>query len=152
MAIHYNKIIGIQNEKQGHTTIMYEKLGNGVVIWSGKMHVQFNFIIWIFIQLGVDHVFLNPIPFLIGSLWPDCDHKKAPIGRLFPVWLICTHRGFTHTLGGMVLFSLPIGIFYSWKWCMLFAGGYLLHLMMDSSTPMGIHWIKGHRKKKRKFA
>jgi membrane-bound metal-dependent hydrolase YbcI (DUF457 family) len=70
------------------------------------------------------------------------------MGRLFPVWLICNHRGFTHTLFGMALFALPIGIFYSWKWCMLFACGYLLHLMMDSGTPMGIKWIKGHKRKR----
>jgi membrane-bound metal-dependent hydrolase YbcI (DUF457 family) len=57
-------------------------------------------------------VFINPIPFLIGSVFPDSDHPKAPMGRILPLHWFFNHRGFTHTLGGMVVFSLPIGIFY----------------------------------------
>lgn len=101
-------------------------------------------------MVGVNNVWFNPIPFLIGSVFADCDHKQAPMGRLFPVWLVCNHRGFTHTVWGLALFSLPIGIFYSWKWCLIFACGYFLHLVMDSSTPMGIKWIRGHKRRKKK--
>ena len=115
--------------------------------FSGKIHFQFALILWILIQMGVDHVFLNPIPFLIGSVFPDCDHRQAPMGRLFPLWLCFNHRGFTHTLPAIALFSLPVGIFISWKWAALFACGYLLHLLMDSSTPMGIKWLHGHKRK-----
>jgi membrane-bound metal-dependent hydrolase YbcI (DUF457 family) len=120
-----------------------------VCAFSGKLHFQFSFIVWLLIQVGVDHVFLNPIPFLIASVFPDCDIRTSPMGRVLPLWLIFNHRGFTHTLGGLLVFSLPIGIFYSWKWCFLFAGGYFLHLMMDSGTPMGVKWIKGHKRRKR---
>jgi membrane-bound metal-dependent hydrolase YbcI (DUF457 family) len=119
-----------------------------MIVFSGKIHFQFSLIIWLLIQLvGVTDVFLNPIPFLIGSVFPDCDHKRAPMGRIIPLWLLFNHRGFTHTLTGVALFSLPIGLFYSWKWCMLFACGYVLHLMMDSSTPMGVKWLRGHKKR-----
>lgn len=98
--------------------------------------------------MGIDDVFLNPIPFLIGSVFPDCDHRKAPMGRIIPLWLFFNHRGFTHSLVALVLFSLPIGIFYSWKWCLLFAAGYLLHLAMDDSTPMRVKWLLGHKRKR----
>lgn len=121
-----------------------------MVVFSGKIHFHFALIVWVLIQSGVDDVFLNPIPFLIGSLFPDADHRRAPIGSIIPLWIVFNHRGFTHTLMGVVVFSLPIGVFYSWKWCALFACGYLLHLMMDAGTPMGIKWIRGHKRRKKK--
>jgi membrane-bound metal-dependent hydrolase YbcI (DUF457 family) len=120
-----------------------------VCVFSGKIHWQFTFIIWLMICVP-NNIWLNPIPLLIGSLFPDTDCKSAPIGRFIPLWLIWNHRGFTHTLPALVLFSLPIGIWYSWKWSALFACGYLLHLAMDSSTPMGVKWIGGHKKRKKK--
>lgn len=110
------------------------------------MHFQFNFLIWILFQCQADF-FINPIPFLVGSLFPDADCKYAPMGKICPLWLFCKHRGITHTLGGLVLFSSLVGL-YSWKWGLLFAAGYLLHLLEDSSTPMGIKWIRGHKRKK----
>jgi membrane-bound metal-dependent hydrolase YbcI (DUF457 family) len=122
-----------------------------VCAFSGKIHFQFAAVVWLLIQVGVDDVFLNPIPFLVGSVFPDCDHRRAPMGRIFPMWILCTHRGFTHTLPAMAAFSIPIGIFYSWKWALLFASGYLLHLMMDDGTPMRVKWIKGHTRKKRAY-
>jgi membrane-bound metal-dependent hydrolase YbcI (DUF457 family) len=103
---------------------------------------------WVLFQ-GVcfQDVWLNPIPFLIGSVFPDADHKHAPMGRLIPLWLLFNHRGFTHSIPALVIFSAPIGMFYSWKWCALFACGYLLHLAMDDSTPMRVKWLRGHKKR-----
>jgi membrane-bound metal-dependent hydrolase YbcI (DUF457 family) len=120
-----------------------------VFVFSGRIHWQFAFIVWILIQVGVDDVFLNPIPWLIGSVFPDSDHKRAPMGRLIPLWIMFNHRGFTHTIPALVLFSLPIGIWYSWKWALLFGCGYFIHLMMDSGTPMGIKWFSGHKRKQK---
>lgn len=117
-------------------------------VFSGKIHFNFALIVWLMIQVGVNDVFLNPIPFLIGSVFPDCDHRRAPMGRILPLWLVFNHRGFTHTLPSLVCFSLPIGIFYSWKWALLFGSGYLLHLMMDDGTPMRVKWLRGHRRKR----
>jgi inner membrane protein len=91
------------------------------------------------IQVGVDHVFLNPIPYLLGSIFPDCDHKRAPMGKIFPVWLFCKHRTITHSMYGLLAFSSLVSL-YNVKWGILFASGYLLHLLEDSSTPMGINW------------
>lgn len=69
------------------------------------------------------------------------------MGRLLPLWLLFNHRGFTHTWFGLLLFSLPIIELVSLKWAILFAAGYLLHLMMDATTPMGIKWFTGHKKR-----
>jgi membrane-bound metal-dependent hydrolase YbcI (DUF457 family) len=116
-----------------------------VIVWSGKMHVQFNFLIWVMVQVGVNDMFLNPIPFLLGSLCPDADHRKAPMGKILPLWLAFRHRGFTHTIWGLFLFSSLVGL-YDLKWGILFGCGYLLHLLEDSSTPMGINWFWAKRK------
>jgi membrane-bound metal-dependent hydrolase YbcI (DUF457 family) len=123
---------------------MEQKLGE-MVIFSGKMHFQFAVIVWILLQVGVDHEFLNPIPFLIGTMVPDCDHRKAPMGRILPLWLFFRHRGFTHSLVALALFSGLVSL-YDLKWGILFAGGYFLHLMMDSGTPSGIAWLLGKKK------
>lgn len=117
-----------------------------MIAFSGKIHWQFAFIIWVLVQMQLD-VWLNPIPFLIGSVFPDADIKYSTIGKFIPLWLIWKHRGFTHSLTALVLFSAPIA-YWNFKWGCLFAVGYLLHLLMDSSTPMGIRWKLGHRKKR----
>jgi membrane-bound metal-dependent hydrolase YbcI (DUF457 family) len=112
-----------------------------VCVFSGSIHWKFALIVWIFLQLGVDgSVFLNPIPFLVASIFPDCDHKRAPMGRILPLWLFFKHRGFTHSLYALVLCSCLVSL-YDLKWGLLFAGGYFLHLMMDSGTPMGVNWL-----------
>ena len=128
------------------STREYCETRRDVVAFSGRIHVGFAVIIWVMIQMGVDRVFLNPIPFLIGSVLPDCDHRHAPMGKILPLWLVFNHRGFTHTIPAVILFSAPIA-YWNLKWGMLFAAGYLLHLLMDSSTPMGIKWWKGHKKR-----
>jgi membrane-bound metal-dependent hydrolase YbcI (DUF457 family) len=117
-----------------------------MIAFNGKIHWGFAFIIWVLIQCQVD-VFLNPIPFLIGSQFPDTDIKYSKLGKIIPLWLFFNHRGFIHSIPAMILFALPIGIWYSWKWCILFSLGYLLHLAMDDSTPMGIKWMTGHKKR-----
>jgi membrane-bound metal-dependent hydrolase YbcI (DUF457 family) len=116
-----------------------------VCVFSGKIHFNFALLIWI-MMVGVNNFWFNPIPFLIGSVFPDCDHKRAPMGRFLPLWLLFPHRGFTHTLFGLVLFSSLLALYY-WKWGIIFACGYFLHLAMDSGTPMGIKWIRGHKKR-----
>jgi inner membrane protein len=85
---------------------------------------------------------------MFGAMFPDADHKKAPIGRFIPLWLFFKHRGFTHSFAGLVVFSLPF-MYYSVKWMCIFAAGYMLHLMLDAGTPMGVKWMFGHKRKKR---
>jgi inner membrane protein len=52
---------------------------------------------------GEDHLILG----VIGALLPDIDHPKSFIGRYNPFAYFMTHRGFTHTVLGCVVFALP---------------------------------------------
>lgn len=118
------------------------------IVPSGRVHVGFAFLLWILIQTGVEQThayFINPVPFLIGSLFPDCDHRKAPMGKILPLWLFFKHRGFTHSLVSLVVFTSPLVIWGKYEWAITFALGYLLHLAMDDSTPMRVRWLVGHR-------
>lgn len=101
--------------------------------------------IWV-ILVGMGNFWLNPIPLLIASTLPDADHKRAPMGRFIPMWLIWKHRTFTHTVWAMILFSLP---FFSLKfqYGISFVIGYFLHLVLDSGTPSGIRWLGKYPKK-----
>jgi inner membrane protein len=86
----------------------------------------------------LDHI-LNPIFIIIGSLFPDGDHKHAPMGKILPLWLICKHRGFTHSIQGMVGFTAIIGMFNLY-WGLSFGIGYFTHLILDAMTPSGVKW------------
>lgn len=119
-----------------------------MIAFSGKMHFNFALIVWILIQCQIDD-WVNPIPFLIGSVFPDCDHRHAPMGRILPMWLLCKHRGFTHSLQGALIFTLPI-MYFNFKWGCIYVAGYLLHIAMDAGTPSGIRWVWKPRKKKLK--
>jgi membrane-bound metal-dependent hydrolase YbcI (DUF457 family) len=114
--------------------------------FSGQIHWKFALIVWILVQTGIDD-WINPIPLLIGSVFPDADIRKSMIGKIIPLWLFFNHRGFTHSLCGLVVFTLPI-MYFNFKWGCIFACGYLLHLMMDDTTPMGIKWKIGHKRKR----
>jgi inner membrane protein len=116
-----------------------------VCAFSGKIHWQFAFLVWLLIQIQIPE-WINPLPFLLGSIFPDADIRKSMIGKIIPLWLFFKHRQFVHSLQAAVLFSLPVVCIY-WKWGILFFIGFLFHLMMDSGTPSGIRWIYRRRKR-----
>jgi membrane-bound metal-dependent hydrolase YbcI (DUF457 family) len=103
-----------------------------VITPNGKVHWGFALMLYLFFVVGNGKMFfvLNPIFMLIGSLFPDADHKRAPMGRFVPLWLFFSHRGFTHTLYALILFALPLMLF-NWKWALSFAIGYFSHLILD---------------------
>jgi len=80
-----------------------------------------------------------------GSLLPDIDHPKSQVGQVFPgisnaVAAMFGHRGFTHSLLAVALFSLAL------VWCgrvgqgavAALSIGYLSHLVADYLTLTGI--------------
>lgn len=107
--------------------------------FNGSLHWRFAFLVWVLIQCQID-VWLNPLPVLFATLLPDADIKSSLIGKIIPLWLIWKHRTFTHTIWAMILFSLPF-FSYDFKWGLLFCGGYFIHLIMDSGTPMSVKWM-----------
>jgi membrane-bound metal-dependent hydrolase YbcI (DUF457 family) len=110
-----------------------------LVVFSGKVHYSFAIMLWLLFAVG--GTYLNPIMLLLGSLFPDADHRKAPMGKLIPLWIWFRHRGATHTLWFMLIPSSIIWI--SWnEWAAVgFMVGYLSHLALDACTPSGIKWI-----------
>jgi inner membrane protein len=84
---------------------------------------------------------LNFIALAIGSLFPDTDTKQSLLGKLVPLWIIFKHRGFTHRLYGLLLFTgIAVALFGENAGYSFFAG-YLIHLIMDSFTKRGNKWI-----------
>ena len=49
------------------------------------------------------HIFFT----VIGSLLPDIDHPRSIFGRFNLFARFMTHRGFSHTLIGCIVLSLP---------------------------------------------
>lgn len=76
---------------------------------------------------------------LIAGLFPDIDHPKSKIGRLFkPFSYLFEHRGFMHSL-----LVLPVISFILYKIGYYFAAlpvlvGYKSHLLGDALTKEGI--------------
>lgn len=108
-----------------------------------------------------------------GSLLPDIDEPKSlinqtlgPVGRVISHWL--SHRGITHTLlAWLTVTVLPCWCLRSWitgNWwqqCGMaillgLSFGYFCHLLEDSWSVAGVHWLypltptkeKQHRKQR----
>lgn len=80
---------------------------------------------------------------MMGSVFPDIDAKKSRANRLFPFlswcYAIFKHRGVTHSLLGLLIFSGIAGFLvrgYPELW-FGFTLGYISHLCGDMLTPMG---------------
>lgn len=87
----------------------------------------------------------------IGSLFPDIDQKKSSISKMLPFLAKtfgakCRHRGFTHSLLCLGIFSLILGIIsflseFNIIVTSLSLGlicGYISHLILDLLTADGI--------------
>lgn len=88
---------------------------------------------------------------LLGALLPDIDHPSSYIGRLFrfisvPIYRLCGHRGFTHSLLAWLLIMLvstqPLGSYWlSDTLTQSFLLGYFSHLVGDILTSKGIPFL-----------
>ncbi|BGI51163.1 MAG: metal-dependent hydrolase [Arsenophonus endosymbiont of Ceratovacuna japonica] len=88
---------------------------------------------------------------LLGSLLPDIDHPSSYFGRLFrfisiPIYRICGHRNFTHSLliwlFIMLLFTQFSNIYWFYNTLtQAFLLGYLSHLIGDMLTVKGIPFL-----------
>lgn len=96
----------------------------------------------------------------VGASLPDIDEYNSSVSRksLINFSLLLKHRGITHSLLGWLVFSvglfllmnllLPIKIKLSLMlpnyWASLWLGlviGYFLHLIEDSFSYQGVHWL-----------
>lgn len=110
-------------------------------VFSGITHLVVAIILWYFLFPGA-----HPLLVAIGSLLPDIDTRKSFLGRFIPGWIFFKHRGFLHSLGGMLLICGAVAYFGGGKYGISLAFGYLIHLAMDSITPQGIRWLGRKRK------
>lgn len=85
----------------------------------------------------------------LGSLLPDLDHPKSILGRKFPLSTILgiKHRGWMHSLLGLVVFS-NLAALINPSLAPGITLGYLLHLIADSFNPIGIAWFYPITKKR----
>lgn len=102
-----------------------------MVDFNGKAHIGVG--LMIALMIGVQSPIAG-VGIIVGSLLPDCDIKGSP-ASIIPLWLFMKHRTYTHSLFACVAVSLMACIV-----SINFAGGvflgYILHLVVDSCTPM----------------
>lgn len=77
--------------------------------------------------------------FAFGTLLPDCDSERSALGRYVHVQV--EHRTWTHSLW---VPAILLGVLYFWQghtWSLWLVFGYLVHLMLDSWSKMGVCWF-----------
>lgn len=115
----------------------------GVIIFKGISHI----IIAISLYLSLfDFNLSSIVAITIGSLFPDIDTPYSKLGKYNIFSYVMKHRGITHTLLGMSIFSyIAYEMFGDFVWGFIF--GYIIHLLVDGLTPMGIMWLYPFKKK-----
>jgi membrane-bound metal-dependent hydrolase YbcI (DUF457 family) len=94
-----------------------------VIIFNWKAHAVIGLLFSIPSSHGHGDILLGAFAALI----PDIDHEKSLLGRFNPFVELMTHRGFTHTLTALLLFSIPFIAVGN----LTFLVGYLSHLLAD---------------------
>lgn len=83
----------------------------------------------------------------IGALTPDLDHPS----NSGLISFISTHRGWTHSIFGAIVFSVFVGYIFvlydfNFSYVFPFSTGYISHLVLDSLTPTGVKWLFPYKK------
>ena len=123
-----------------NTTYAHTKYQNNrwdVIAFSGVFHIIFAQFIYILLYPFNMDAFVGII---IGSLLPDIDTPHSILGRYNLFVGGMKHRGFTHTILSMIIFTWAIKSMFSHV-AAGFLFGYAMHLIMDGLTPMGIMWM-----------
>ncbi|MGL5329937.1 MAG: metal-dependent hydrolase [Peptostreptococcaceae bacterium] len=74
----------------------------------------------------------------IGALLPDIDHKESFIRKFIWVFPKIRHRGHTHSLYGLLIFSLIIIPFSINTLTTGLICGYMSHILLDAFTVSGV--------------
>lgn len=105
---------------------------------------------------------LNGCALGVGSLFPDIDHPSSFLGKRNKIASGITnktlgHRGGTHSLlGAAIIFVLGTIVQFHYLsasgqnatfWLMI---GYVMHLIEDSFSREGIHWLWPYKKKRKR--
>ena len=94
--------------------------------FSGFTHIVIGIVVWIFFPQ------LNLPILILGSLFPDCDHRKAAMGRILPLWLVgFKHRSVTHKMWFVTVIALLIDLYWIKGIGWSFLIGCVSHIMGD---------------------
>jgi len=112
-----------------------------VIIFGGITHSLTSVALFLFIAKHLNSnipVFPTVIFIVLFSLLPDIDSPFSLIGRFFPFNVMMKHRGITHTMAGLAIFTIPVLL--TGNPYIVFGSmyGYASHLFMDLLTPMGL--------------
>jgi len=78
---------------------------------------------------------------VFGSLLPDIDHPYSTLGKyIFPISGAIKHRGFTHSFLAAFILPLPL-LYFGTGYYFITIWSYLLHLLVDTLSPMGVMWL-----------
>ena len=109
-----------------------------------RTHIAFSFLIALYLIdiLTVENQILFMIIILIFSIFPDIDTKESKISKkLRPISYITNllgHRNILHTIYFPIAISLTLLILNQKLLSLAAITGYLLHLILDSTTKKGI--------------
>lgn len=153
------------NEKKDITPSGRARLEGGTMLWRTHMLGGISSL-WIVEAFphGLTPELLAPLIVCaaLGALLPDLDASEAKIehlrlGQIEPFAPLSHllnrrfgHRGFLHSLGGVValaLVTLPIAIWGSWQFAAALLLGYVSHLILDACTRAGITAFPGPQRR-----
>lgn len=94
---------------------------------------------------GTSFSFAIALVLCLGALLPDIDSPSSFLGKHVRIG-ITKHRGFLHSIFGILIFSLAAVLFFTFFkisqiYTIALAAGCFLHLSADSLTPSGIRWL-----------
>ena len=105
---------------------------------SGRTHLIAGALAGSICMYAVDAPATTIIASAVGGILPDIDHRHSMLGRFCFLWLICRHRGFTHSLLALGVVAVSSLLLLPTDWCFGLVLGYSSHLLLDYLTPMGI--------------
>lgn len=107
-----------------------------------KTHLLFGLLVGLYAVnfFNPGNVLLFMFFVMFGSAFADIDHPNSKIGKnVAIIGILFKHRGFFHSVFGIVLFSMLVqALFESKIITMAFAVGYVSHVVIDAFNHQGI--------------
>ncbi len=105
-----------------------------------RTHIVFSIVIYFLLRSFISMPVWVLFFILLSTTFVDIDIKNSKVGNRFyfrPIQWMTKHRGFLHSVGAGVLFSLIVASFNLWAGFGIFVG-YTSHLFLDCLTKAGV--------------
>ncbi|MDH3353373.1 MAG: metal-dependent hydrolase [Nanoarchaeota archaeon] len=106
-----------------------------------RTHILFSLAVYFFLRDFLPMSIWVLFFVLLAAAFVDVDIGKSKIGNHWffrPLQWLTKHRGFLHSLGASILFSLIVASFSRWAGIGFFIG-YISHLFLDCLTKAGVY-------------